>query len=268
MPAVHVRWSIERRSGIPRDRVVMTHSLLADDMPLTQLAAACEVACNGFLREYAQRDSPNNYSLWTAENHPTTPVQEYLSQALDPGPGVRIQATILNDLSVATPEGSPDIDTTVELDLSEAGGEPIASRICVAPQWVTSTALNRPLEAPDDGDPDSAPERPRSREWGGFLVGPLNTTASTPGAGNEPRVDGAFRNTLAGGLLAMWVRYLQLDCTLGIWSREDQEIRAVETFRIPDAFAQVASREKQRTDTTTQIVDLDGPSNITINPPG
>lgn len=103
----------------------------------------------------------------------------------------------------------------------------------------SQTRASEPVEVPDDGDPDSKPQRPMQRHTGRIYLGPLGFFALDETTG---RPDVAIRDTvhLAATDLAAAVRAETIGGTgdegWSIWSRTDAILRPVHFVSSDNAF--------------------------------
>lgn len=133
-----------------------------------------------------------------------------------------------------TPHGSPIFERAFTLAAAAQASE-FPQEVALA---VTLHGFNRdiqPVEAPDDLDADTGPERPRQRRTGKVYLGPFHDNAGDMATGvNRPEAD------LINSALNACVRLRNQAANEGniwsVWSRANQSLYSVEFASVDNAW--------------------------------
>lgn len=232
--------TFEGATGLPKDRVVNTFSVVTSDN--RNIVASDAAVVGARLQTF--------YDGVAAGGR----IADYLSPAVlrTPKPTVRLY-DIGNHLD-GSPHGSP-IGAFSFTALSAAGDPsrfdlPREVALCLTLRGQLWDEL--PIEVPDDADPDNVPQRPRQRASGRIYLGPLRGIAGSTDAGSgDIRPAAAFRATVEASAVALAGNLNTDGFAWVVWSRANAAITVIEAFQTDDAFDTQRRRGSSPTVRTT-----------------
>lgn len=224
----------EHRSGLPEDRVTNTFAVkVAGSGPLaapatTQIATA--------VREF----------YTTMKGAQSATVGSMLYDGLSRVAGSsKIACYDIDGLEQAVytggkwrvpPHGSPKHQESFALPapaFTTALPEEVS---CVATLRAAGWDLQQ-IEAPDDGDADTAVQRPRQRYSGRIFLGPFHATVlSLDATTKKSRVSSGYMDNMGYGLVELHHALETNGHGLAVWSRMDGVLREVTAIQVDNAF--------------------------------
>ena len=239
--ATLVTTTFEMESGLVEDRVVNTFAIGQGVGEITDSGG-------GLQPTSAEADTIANAirDFYVADPGALlASVSDFLSPKFDNNPnratvrfyniGANMNALRIVDGGV--PAGSPIWTRTFTLTGSASGADGLPSEVALAVTLETLGRADAPVEAPDAGDPGGLVDRPKQRRTGRLYIGPLNITTMNH-AGVAVRPSAGFTDVVrqAVGDLQADIAVLTGEFFLGVWSRADGQIRALEAVSTDDAF--------------------------------
>lgn len=234
--------TFEATTGIPEDRVVNTFAMgdNAGGSVVSGDRAGVVTAIDRFYNTIVVTPT-------TADGALSTALSPWLSRSVLPR--VRFYD---RDYDPAVPAGAPAANLPFTNLLNTPTGTPFPQEVATVLSLSSAQSLF-PQEAPDDADPDSAPERPAARRRGRIYIGPLTTTASVAvGGAIGPVLQ--HREILTTGAERLFDELLALDVVWGVWSRQDQALHSLTEVYVDDAFDTQRRRGQQASVRTTVTV--------------
>lgn len=220
---------IPRRSGLAKDDVVNTFAIggvssSVSSANLTAISGAIQRVYNGVTTESAGASFARLYMAGCLSNSASASVIKFYDLAghFD-----------------GSPHGSPFATRNWTLDtFTDAGSLP--SEVCCVATLEAVGRGNQLVERPDGIDPGFAPDRPRTRYTGRVYIGPLRDSSdvTTLDTNKEARVSAALNLHLRKNIkgCAEDIYAVNPLFFLGVWSRADEAIRAIDNVAVDDAF--------------------------------
>lgn len=232
-------------NGLPEDSFVNSFAITGTTPSTTLQQGALLSRVIDFYNELVGATRPAQY-LSPAISRVTNACKARLYDLDDGAGGIK---------DVLTPGvilGSPIAETSWTLNAAGGTENALPNEVALC---VTLNALGRDaaaVEIPDTGDPGSEPDRPKQRRTGRIYFGPLNFTAQQTVSGQSRPLD-VFEDTVRIGLIDADERMRTdatvgaLGCRIGVWSRKDKVIRALEACTTDNAWDTQRRRGNQPT---------------------
>lgn len=242
----HVQVSLEGKTGAPRDRIVNTFSVEAT--PGADPTREAGIA-NAF-RDF--------YLIAPASK---TRMADFLSRAIERTGAVHT-VKVYNIETNAQELGTAPLGTPVKvlpftLPAAPFGPFSLPNELAVV---LSLEAIGHDTAAVevDDGNAATPNPRPRSRRKGRVYLGSLNSTAldTTADQNNEGRVAVNFQTSIVAAVADLRDRLAAVSATtkLGVWSRADGDVIAVQACSVDNSFDVVRSRSQVATNRTRVLL--------------
>jgi len=205
-------------TGIPADNVINTFSFITPA---------------GFQPQLDQ--IPNALiDFYNGANTGPPPLSTYLSLEMSRAAGaVTIRQYDIAGALSGGPTGSP-VRTSQHTLVGNAPALPFPGEVAMVLTLRGTDALSSAVEAPDGGDPGTAPDRPRARKTGRIYFGPTTQGGATSGPPVRP--DSVFREALLDAGQRLYSGLAPLGIIWSVWSRADGALRGMTSLQVDDAY--------------------------------
>lgn len=219
--------TLRHNSGRIEDNVVNTFAFTGGAGMTT---AETDALANGVINLYVSAMGTN-----------TVPIGGRLSGVLSRSTDdSKVQIYDLDGHLDGSPHGSPIYEDLFTLPPASATTD-LPEEVSIAVRLEAIGRADAPVEEQDGSDADLTPDRPKQRHTGRIYFGPLTTEClEARTTGFPTRVDNVIAGLFAEAVGALaditFQAALGTSARLGVWSRKDQRVTALERVYVDDAF--------------------------------
>lgn len=219
--------TFESKTGMPEDRYVNTFAFTGGVQATTAELQAMTFA----VTELYNTAAPGNGSALGA----------HLSSEINRSVNHTLRVYDIDGALDGSPHGSPIYEETFGLTPSPSDTRDLPAEVSIA---VTLEAIGREtaaVETPDGSDIGPEPDRPKQRHTGRIYFGPLTANVLPARAAGVPTrplagIPELFRDAVAHLAGQTFPVVVGVAMQLGVWSRADARVTALESVSVDNAF--------------------------------
>lgn len=213
------------KSGLPKDKIVNTFAVAE--------AAFTEARANAYITAFSRVFTANEVTDGGTLGRRMSPG---ITRAAN---GCAVKLYNITGHLDGSPHGSPYAVGTFTMPAAlDAVGLP--EEVALVATLEAANRAGQFVEVPDDADPDLKPQRPRQRYTGRVYMGPFGSSNNEADANGMSRPSGQIlplvRNVLVRLAQEIDAILPADECSLGVWSRADHNIRGVTDIRTDNAW--------------------------------
>lgn len=155
-----------------------------------------------------------------------------------------------------SPHGSPIAVDYISTTTAAVGAASMPSEVACVMTLRSANYLSYRIEQPDaDAPPDGKVDRPRQRASGRIFLGPWAQGAGAEDGNGANRVSSTLQTLILDSAETLFDGLLTAGFIWSVWSRKDQQFKAMETVQVDDAWDTQRSRGVAATGRASRIVN-------------